>query len=82
VSGLRVYLWRDLLPDGVAADLACAAEDGAGLRAACRSAGVAQPARPARARATDDVVQLALAHPGRVLALAGRDPHWRALEPG
>jgi hypothetical protein len=79
---LRVFLWRDLLAGGEAADLACAAQDGAGLRAACRAAGLAQPARPGRARPTDDVVQLALAHPGRVLALGRRDAHWRLLDPG
>ena len=79
---LRVLVWRDLLPDGEAVELACAVEDAAGLRAACREAGVARPARPARARATDDVVQLALAHPGRVLALGRRDPHWRLLGAG
>jgi hypothetical protein len=77
---LRVYLWRDRVDalDDVA-DLACAVEDGAGLRVACRAAGVAQPSRPQRARATDDVVQLALARPGRVLALARRAPHWVEL---
>ena len=80
---LRVYLWRDRVdgPDGwVVGDVACAAEDPAGLRAACRAARVPLPSRPQRARETDDVVQIALAHPGRVLLLAGRrDPHWRVL---
>ena len=80
---LRVYLWRDRLDiegDWVAGQLACAAEDTAGLRAACRAAGVQLPSRAERARATDDVVQIALAHPGRVLFLEQRrDPHWRVL---
>jgi len=80
---LRVYLWRDRWdgPGGWAVgDLACAAEDPAGLRAACRAAGLQLPSRPQRARATDDVVQIALAHGGRVLFLAaGRDPHWQVL---
>ena len=80
---LRVYLWRDRrdTPSGwVVGDLACAAEDPAGLRAACRAAGLPLPSRPQRARATDDVVQIALAHAGRVLFHGGgRDPHWQAL---
>lgn len=80
---LRVYLWRDRWdgPGGaVVGDLACAAQDPAGLRAACRAAGVQLPSRPQRARATDDVVQIALAHPGRVLFLEGRrEPHWQVL---
>jgi hypothetical protein len=80
---LRVYLWRDRwdAPGGwLVSDFACAAEDPAGLRAACRAAGVTLPSRPQRARATDDVVQIALAHPGRLLVLsAGRDPHWQVL---
>ena len=80
---LRVYLWRDRYDgtDGwVVGDLACATEDPAGLRAACRAAGVALPSRPQRARASDDVVQIALAHPDRVLLLEERgDPHWRVL---
>lgn len=80
---LRVYLWHDRLDlDGgwVVGDLACAAEDTAGLRAACLAAGIVRPSRPRRAYATDDVVQVALAHPGQVLFLpAGRDPHWRVL---
>ena len=75
---LRVYLWRDRFDvgdDWVVGDVACAAEDPAGLRAACRAAGLQLPSRPQRARATDDVVQIALAHAGRVLFLAaGRDP--------
>jgi hypothetical protein len=80
---LRVYLWRDRVDlDGgwVVGELACAAEDPAALRAACQAAGVPRPSRPARARASDDVVQIALAHPGRVLLLEQRrDPHWRVL---
>lgn len=80
---LRVYLWRDRVDvDGgwLVGDLACAAPDPAGLRAACEAAGLQRPSRPHRARASDDVVQIALAHPGRVLLLAGRcDPHWRVL---
>ena len=79
---LRVYLWRDRWdgPAGwVVGDLACAAEDPAALRAACRRSGLQLPSRPQRARATDDVVQLALAHPGRVLLLAAKDPHWQVL---
>ena len=80
---LSVYLWHDRLDvDGgwLVGDLACAAEGPAGLRAACEAAGVHRPSRPQRARATDDVVQIALAHPGRVLLLARtRDPHWRVL---
>jgi hypothetical protein len=79
---LRVYLWRDRWdgPDGwVVGDLCCAAEDAAGLRAACRRSGLALPGRPARARAVDDVVQIALAHPGRVLLLTAKDPHWQVL---
>ena len=79
---LRVWLWRghvDATGGAVVADLACATEDPAGLRTACAAAGVARPSRAQRARATDDVVQLALAHPGQVLALAGRDPHWQVL---
>jgi hypothetical protein len=81
---LRVYLWRDRWdgPDGwVVGDFACAAEDAAGLREACRSVGVTLPSRPQRARATDDVVQIALAHAGQVLLLPGKDPHWRVLPP-
>ena len=82
---LRVYLWRDRreVPGGwVVGDLACAAEDPAALREACRAAGLALPSRPQRARATDDVVQIALAHAGRVLFLEGRnDPHWQVLPP-
>ena len=80
---LRVYLWRDRreAPGGwVVGDLACAAEDAAALRRACRDAGVPLPSRSQRARATDDVVQIALAHAGRVLFLeGGRDPHWQVL---
>ena len=83
---LRVYLWRDRreAPGGwVVGDLACAAEDLAGLRTACRAAGLQLPSRPQRARATDDVVQIALAHPGRVLFLEGsRDQHWQVLPSG
>ena len=81
---LRVYLWHDRrdVPGGwQVGDFACAAEDAAGLRAACLAAGVQRPSRPARARATDDVVQIALAHPGRLLFLApGKDPHWQVLD--
>lgn len=80
---LRVYLWHDRLDTGgdwAVGDFACAAEDPAGLRAACVAAGLQRPSRPQRARASDDVVQIALAHPGRVLFLGGRrDPHWRVL---
>ncbi|MCW2678766.1 MAG: hypothetical protein JWM62_167 [Frankiales bacterium] len=79
---MSVYVWRDRWdgPGGWSVgDLACAAEDPAGLREACRRAGLQLPSRPQRARATDDVVQIALAHVGRVLFLEGRDPHWRVL---
>ena len=82
---LRVYLWRDRYdaPGGWAVGrFACAAEDAAALRAVCRDAGVPLPSRPQRARVDDDVVQIALAHPRRLLLLPdGNDPHWQVLSP-
>lgn len=77
---MRVYLWRDRLADGRAGTLAVAVERASDLRAVCAAAGVQRPSRPQPARATDDVVQIALAHPGVLLVLPeGRDPHWKLL---
>ena len=88
--GLRVYLWHDRhasdqYRDGVVSGtFAAAVERREDLRAVCRAAGVLRPSRPQPARAGDDVVQIALAHPGTLLFLdreaTGRaDPHWRVL---
>ena len=90
---LRVWLWQDrhtgerYRGGWTWGTFAAAVESTAQLRALCQAAGVHRPSRPQTARATDDVVQIALAHPGALLFLdreaRGReDPHWHVVHPG
>lgn len=89
---LTVYLWHgdhsgpQYRGGWVTGTFAAAVASQAELRAVCRAAGVHRPSRALRARATDDVVQIALAHPGQLLfvnreATGRQDPHWRVLPP-
>lgn len=89
---LTVHLWPGRhagaqYRDGwVTGTFAAAVASPAELRAVCHAAGVHRPSRTSRARATDDVVQIALAHPGQLLfvnleATGKQDPHWRVLPP-
>ena len=87
--GLRVYVWSDRLVDAASLDgwvlgsFACATANQPSLRVACRRVGVPRPSRAHSAWPDDDVVQLALAHPGEVLfqprLRQGRVEHWRVL---
>ena len=88
--GLRVYVWDDRLddpgsPDGwVVGRFAAACANQPALRVACRRAGVPRPNRAHSAWPDDDVVQIALAHPGELLfqdskPRRGQDDHWRLL---
>ena len=90
---MNVYVWRDRHVSDqhaggwVVGEFAAAVDSAADLRAVCEAAGVQRPSRPQRARATDDVVQIALAHPGSLLFLdpkprSGEDPHWRVVSAG
>ena len=87
---LSVYVWHgdhsgpQYRGGWVTGTFAAAVSSQAELRAVCRAAGVHRPSRAQRARATDEVVQIALAQPGRLLfvnleATGKQDPHWRVL---